>query len=168
MSDPYEVLGVERSASAEEVRRAYLRLARAHHPDFFVAAAPAERAAAEQRMRAVNEAWSVLGDVERRRRHDGERPQPFQPLTPVDEDEPDPRDVPDVPYRPAAPPTGRERAATLAPVLLFVGAIGVGVVGAVVNLAPLIGLGFVLFVLSCIGFLVVPLLALSRARQDEG
>lgn len=165
--NPYEVLGVDRAASAEEVRRAYLQLARAHHPDFFVDAPAGERAGAEARMRAINEAWAVLGDPPRRRSHDGERPAPFQPLSP-DDDEPDPRLAPDVPYRPVAPPRARDRIATLGPVLLFVASVAIGGVGLVASLLPLVAFAFVLFLLSCVGFLVVPLLALSRARQDEG
>jgi hypothetical protein len=167
--DPYAVLGVAPTASAEEIRRAYLKLARAHHPDYFVDAAPPTRMAAEARMRAVNDAWAVLGDPERRRQLEADRPpEPFRPLHEDDEDEPDPRDQPDVPYRPAPPPTIGERARTMAPVLLFFAALAVGVFGAVVNLPALLALGFALFLLSCVGFLVVPLLALSRARQDEG
>lgn len=167
--DPYAVLGVASTATPEEVRRAYLRLARSHHPDYFVDAPPAERAAAEARMRAINEAWAVLGDADRRRAHEAERPpEPFRPFSPDAEDEADPRDAPDVPYRPAPPPTLGGRARTMAPVLLFFAAIGVAIFGAVVNLPALMAVGFALFLLSCVGFLVVPLLALSRARQDEG
>jgi hypothetical protein len=56
----------------------------------------------------------------------------------------------------------------MAPVLLFFAALAVGILGAVVNLPALMAVGFALFLLSCVGFLVVPLIALSRARQDEG
>lgn len=168
--DPYGVLGVARTASPDEVRRAYLRLARAHHPDYFVDAPQGERLAAEARMRAVNEAWAVLGDPDRRRALDADRPpEPFRPFDEaVEDDEPDPRDAPDVPYRPAPPPTVAERARTMAPVLLFFASVGVGAVGAVVNLPALLAIAGALFLLSCVGFLVIPLLALSRARQDEG
>lgn len=169
IDDPYRVLGVQRTASADEIRRAYLRLARTHHPDFFADATPGERAAAEQRMRAVNEAWAVLGDPDRRRALEAQRPpEPFRPFSPTAADEPDPRDAPDVPYRPTPPPTGAERARTMAPVLLFFASVGVGAVAAVVNLPALLALSFALFLLSCVGFVVIPLLALSRARRDEG
>ncbi len=56
----YEVLGVGRTASAAEVRRAYVALARRHHPD-----APGGD---ERRMQEVTAAWAVLGDARRRPR----------------------------------------------------------------------------------------------------
>jgi curved DNA-binding protein CbpA len=166
--NPYEVLGVAPDAPVEEIHRAYLRAARRDHPDFFVDAPAAQRAAAEARMRAVNEAWAVLGDPERRRALDAQAPpRPFQPFHP-DDDEPDPRDAPDVPYRPVAPPSGRQRATTLAPVLLFAASVVIGVIGSFMRLTGIVALALGLFALACVGFLVVPLLALSRARQDEG
>ena len=165
---PYEVLGVPRDASVEEIRRAYVRLARRHHPDYFVDAAPAARAEAEWRMRVLNDAWAVLGDDSRRRALDVDRPQGFQPLSPDDEDEEDPRLAPDVPYRPVAEATPRQRLTVLAPVLLFASSVVVGVLGSFMRLTGILALSLVLFLLSCVGFLVVPLLALGRARQDEG
>lgn len=63
----YEVLEVGRDASAEEVRRAYRRAARAAHPD--VGGDPAA-------FRAVTRAWEVLGDAEARRRYDLSLPAP--------------------------------------------------------------------------------------------
>lgn len=165
--NPYEVLGVRADAPPEEIRRAYLHLARRYHPDYFTDAAPIERAEAETRMRAVNDAWAVLGDPARRRRHDATTPRPFQPLTP-DDDEPDPRDAPDIPYRTPPPATVSRRVTTMAPVLLFAASVAVGAIGTVMNLTGVLALAVALFLLSCVGFLVVPLLALSRARQDEG
>jgi curved DNA-binding protein CbpA len=165
--NPYEVLGVRADAPVEEIHRAYVRLARTYHPDFFTSAPPAERLAAEERMRALNEAWAVLGDASRRRTFDGETPRPFQPFSPADDD-PDPRDAPDVPYRPAPPPTTGDRITTLAPVALFATSVVVGVLGSFLRLTGVVAIAFVLFLLACVGFLVVPLLALSRARQDEG
>lgn len=156
-----------RDASPAEVRRAFLRLARCYHPDYFTDATPAELAEAEARMREVNDAWAVLGDPARRRRHDDEAPRSFEPFTAVD-DEPDPRDAPDVPYRPATPVTPGRRLTTMAPVLLFGGSVAVGAMAMVVDLPALLALSFLLFLLSCVGFVVLPLLALSRARQDEG
>jgi hypothetical protein len=159
---------VARDASTEEIRRAYLRLARRHHPDYFGDATPDERAEAEWRMRVVNEAWAVLGDPQRRGALDGAEPRAFEPFTPPSADDEDPRQAPDVPYRPVPPPRGRDRAATLAPVLLFSISVVIGIVGSFMRLTALLAAAFVLFLLACVGFLLVPLMALSRARQDEG
>jgi curved DNA-binding protein CbpA len=174
VSDPYEVLGVGPDASAGEIRRAYLALARRHHPDAVAGATPAERAAAEQRMRDVNSAWAVLGNAERRRAHDAacagaaDEGSSFRPFDPGDDDV-DPHDLPDRPYR-ADPDadTIRRRTATLAPAALFVGALAAGAVGLVIGAPGVLGLAVALFVLACVGFLVLPLLALSRATRDEG
>ncbi len=59
----YEVLGVSRTATSDEVRAAYRRAARDAHPDRHGEASAA-------RMAAVNEAWRVLGDPVRRQRYD--------------------------------------------------------------------------------------------------
>lgn len=167
--DPYEVLGVGRDATSAEVRRAYLEQARRFHPDHHLGSSAAAQAEAEQRMRDVNDAWSVLRDPDRRRRLDADRPPaPFRPFSPVDEDEEDPRDVPDVPYRPAAPMSGLDRVATLGPALLFAASVAVAALAGFLRIGPVLGLAGVLFLLSCVGFLLVPLRALGRARQDEG
>jgi hypothetical protein len=175
--DPYEVLGVPPDASADEVRRAYLALARRHHPDAHAAGGPGPRAAAERRMQEVNAAWAVLGDPARRAAHDrdqgggarpaGEGPDPgFRPFdTGPDLD---PADAPDIPYRPAPAPSGRARAARLAPGLLFAASVVVMAGAAVLASGPLAALAVALFVGSCVGFVVLPLLALSAARRDEG
>ncbi|MCL2725774.1 MAG: molecular chaperone DnaJ [Polyangiaceae bacterium] len=63
--DYYEVLGVERSASAEDVRKAYKREALKHHPD----RNPGD-ASAEANFKIVNEAYQVLSDDEKRRIYD--------------------------------------------------------------------------------------------------
>jgi molecular chaperone DnaJ len=63
--DYYEVLGVERTASAEEVRKAYKREALKHHPD----RNPGD-AAAEAKFKSVNEAYQVLSDDEKRQIYD--------------------------------------------------------------------------------------------------
>lgn len=62
--DYYEVLGVGRDASDDDIRRAFRRLARQHHPD--VNADPD----AERAFKEANEAYEVLSDPERRRRYD--------------------------------------------------------------------------------------------------
>jgi len=63
--DPYEVLGVERSASEEDIKRAYRKLALKHHPD----RNPGDRDA-ERQFKEAAEAYSVLGDEEKRRQYD--------------------------------------------------------------------------------------------------
>lgn len=63
--DYYEVLGVERDASAEEIKRAYRKLAMKYHPD----RNPEDPDAAEKFKEAAA-AYQVLGDAEKRRRYD--------------------------------------------------------------------------------------------------
>lgn len=155
-------------ASPEEVRKAYLRLARQHHPDYFVDAPPHERAAAEARMRAVNDAWAAIGDAARRPVERAAPPRPFQPFEAPMEGEPDPRDQPDVPYRPVRPATTRSRAATLAPAVLLGGALGAGVVAIVTGAELALGCAIVLLGSAAIGFVALPVLALGRAKRDEG
>lgn len=72
MATHYKTLGVSTDASADELRKAYLDAARQWHPDRFAHRAPLEAKQAEDRMRRVNEAWSVLGDRASRQRYDRE------------------------------------------------------------------------------------------------
>jgi molecular chaperone DnaJ len=63
--DYYAVLGVPRTASAEEIKRAYRRLARTHHPDVN----PGDPNA-EERFKQIAEAYAVLSDPAKRQRYD--------------------------------------------------------------------------------------------------
>ncbi|MAG93204.1 MAG: molecular chaperone DnaJ [Planctomycetaceae bacterium] len=64
-SDYYRVLGVSRNASADELRKAYKKLARENHPD----RKPGDEQAAEK-FKQVQEAYAILGDDEKRKKYD--------------------------------------------------------------------------------------------------
>ena len=63
--DLYAVLGVARDATAEEIRKAYRKIAKTSHPDLN----PGDKAA-EARFKAAQAAWDILGDAEKRARYD--------------------------------------------------------------------------------------------------
>ncbi len=65
--DYYQTLGVAKTASQDEIKSAFRKLARQHHPDMVK---PKERAAASERFKEINEAYEVLGDPEKRRQYD--------------------------------------------------------------------------------------------------
>src|SRR3990170_6150541 len=62
--DYYRTLGVERTADAKTISRAYKRLARQTHPDVNKASG------AEEKFKEINEAYQVLGDSQKRARYD--------------------------------------------------------------------------------------------------
>ncbi len=65
MRDPYTVLGVAKDASAEEIKKAYRKLARKWHPD-----ANPDNKDAEERFKEIQEANSILSDPEKRKQYD--------------------------------------------------------------------------------------------------
>src|SRR6516164_1401717 len=77
--DYYETLGVSKTATEEEIRSAFRKLARKYHPD-----AAKDKKAAEEKFKEINEAYEVLGDPEKRKKYDQlgadwNRPGGFQP-----------------------------------------------------------------------------------------
>src|SRR5260370_26251637 len=63
--DYYEILGVPREASAEDIKKAFRKLARQYHPDVAKV-----KKGAEEKFKEINEAYEVLGDPENRRKYD--------------------------------------------------------------------------------------------------
>src|SRR5690554_8030907 len=62
--DYYEILGVPRNASPEEIKASFRRLARQYHPDVN------KEEGAEEKFKEINEAYGVLSDAEKRARYD--------------------------------------------------------------------------------------------------
>jgi curved DNA-binding protein CbpA len=159
----YELLGVAPDASTDEIRRAYVELARRHHPDV----GGAEMTA---RMQELNQAWHVLGDRGRRLLYDAgltsERP---RPVVPPDDgwegwDEWRAEEESDEPIGPTA--TTRWRA--MLPVALFAAAVGTFCIGVVMAAAPLLALAIVLLIGAGAAFVIVPFLEMAQSRRRDG
>ncbi|GJM37514.1 MAG: hypothetical protein DHS20C19_08810 [Acidimicrobiales bacterium] len=175
----YRELGVDPSASAAEVRRAYLSLARDAHPDFHTGSESGRRRA-EERMRRINAAWAVLGDVDARADYDRARlrgtPRPTfhaashgsvdgaDPWRPFDEGDPlgfDDRD--DRPITNSALPSWMKTVPALG--ILF--GLAALISGALVGFEGLALIGLYLVLLSIGLFLAAPLVALSMSRSQD-
>jgi curved DNA-binding protein len=63
--DYYKTLGVERTASHDDIRKAFRKLARQYHPDV-----AKDKKHAEEKFKEINEAYEVLGDAEKRKKYD--------------------------------------------------------------------------------------------------
>ncbi len=63
--DYYEILGVPRTATADEIKKAFRKLARVHHPDV-----AKDKKVGEKKFKEINEAYEVLGDEGKRKKYD--------------------------------------------------------------------------------------------------
>jgi len=63
----YEILGVSKSSTDAEIKSAYRKLAREHHPDMVK---DSDKSAAEKKFKEINEAYQVLSDSEKRKQYD--------------------------------------------------------------------------------------------------
>ncbi|MEL6524705.1 MAG: DnaJ domain-containing protein, partial [Chloroflexota bacterium] len=62
--DYYDVLGIQRNASKDDIKKAFRKLARQYHPDV------SQEANAEEKFKEINEAYEVLSDDQKRQRYD--------------------------------------------------------------------------------------------------
>ncbi|MGH9188618.1 MAG: J domain-containing protein [Acidimicrobiales bacterium] len=183
MTTHYEILGVPPSASADEIRGAYRRQARLHHPDAQVERGGAPSQASRHRMAAVNTAWEVLGDPARRRRYDldmgvGVGPaapvapprvdDAWRPLHDADDFDADPdldddfafddSDEPEAPRRPSD-------VLVMSPVLLVGLALGTFFFANMSQSAWLRTLSILMMPVAVVGFVAAPLFAMVRSRS---
>ncbi|MBR6947767.1 MAG: DnaJ domain-containing protein, partial [Muribaculaceae bacterium] len=66
--DYYEVLGVDKNATADDLKKAYRKLAIQYHPDKQQGKSDEEKKAAEEKFKEAAEAYNVLSDPEKRAR----------------------------------------------------------------------------------------------------
>lgn len=85
----YEILGVSKTASEDELKKAYRTLSKKYHPDLQQGRSDSEKKSAEEKFKEINEAYSVLGDKEKRQKYDtfgtsdmsGSGPGGFDPMS---------------------------------------------------------------------------------------
>ena len=174
----YEVLGVTPDASMYDIKKAYLAAARAAHPDFHTES-DAARLAAESRMRDINAAWAVLGDVDERSAYDRQRLRaaraprpgprvhssgPSNDFRPFDDDGDDTFDERD--DRPITN-TRLPRWLTMTPAALVAGGLLSLVFGGLIGVLPLLTLGLISMLLGGLSFMALPILAVGMAARAD-
>ena len=68
--DYYEVLGVDKNASEDDIKKAFKKAAMKYHPDRFANASDAEKKDAEEKFKEINEAYQVLSDTQKKQQYD--------------------------------------------------------------------------------------------------
>ena len=68
--DYYEVLGIDRNASEDDIKQAYRKAALKWHPDRWVSGTDAEKKTAEEKFKEASEAYSVLSDAQKKAKYD--------------------------------------------------------------------------------------------------
>ncbi len=189
----YDALGVRVGAPVEDIRQAYLRAARTHHPDFHLDQAPAVQADHAHRMQEANEAWAVLGHPESRERYDLSLRMPVAPpterirparepqvpagkgWTPRSDDDGWQRDFrswaqEDDQLAPDAPGPGRpglHGVRAVIPVALFALAVASLLLGMVMGARPLVAIGFAALAASAALFVMLPVIEMARGRDRD-
>ena len=156
----YDVLGVPSTAPTSEVRRAYVALARRHHPD--------REGGDASTMRAINDAWSTLRDPQRRATYDRTlittptrtEPAPTRPRTDLEDLLADLADDTPLGGRVVLPGW-----LSLVPVALFGASIAAAGVAMLFGSSAAFAGALVLFVLSCLMFLMAPFVAMLASRR---
>jgi hypothetical protein len=177
----YDVLGVGPSADDATLRRAYLDLARRHHPD--------REGGDAARMQAINQAWATLSDPARRAQYDrslhhlitrtaapgapdpprptrGYEPDPAYPAADLPEDWDEWDDV-DTDERPIRATVVLPRWLRMLPAATLGASGGAFLVGVILASEPLLALGLMLLVLSLMFFLSAPFIALLASRRGD-
>jgi hypothetical protein len=158
----YEVLGVAPGAPTSEVRRAYVALARRHHPDRDGGDADA--------MRAVNEAWATLRDPDRRATYDrslgrGSATTPSPPAPSRSDADDLLADLMD--DTPIGGQVVLPRWFALLPVAAFAGSIAMLMAAVLFSSPAGLALASILFLSSVAMFLVAPFVALLASRRGR-
>ncbi len=176
--DHYRNLGVDPAASHAELRSAYLKLARENHPDL---STPERRPMAERRMQQINEAWSVLGTERTRVVYDRGRGGNENVGAPTGstngtrrgrthfeayDNDPVVRNDVDLDPTPFTSSGTVPRWVSLMPIAMLVFSFPVFGFGLIVAASGLIALGLMMFALGGVGFLLLPLVVMSRAERD--
>ena len=70
MESLYDILGVSKNASQDDIKKAYRKLAKQWHPDKFTKENESKRKEAEEKFKKISEAYETLGDEQKRREYD--------------------------------------------------------------------------------------------------